>query len=172
MFVTASDGPVRVVMVPSPIGGIRVEATPGRLLRVGLLESFDDSLANDALSLLKPGEDFPHLRRAVEFLERYFAGERASWTDGKIPPGTDFTRAVWGATLRIPFGTTMSYGGLARAVGRPGAARAVGNAMARNPLPILIPCHRVITSEGKLGGYGGSPAVKRWLLEFEGVKVR
>ena len=83
------------------------------------------------------------------------------------PEGTPFYREVWRELERIPYGRTISYGRLARRLGKPGAARAVGTANGRNPLPIVIPCHRVIGSDGSLTGYGGGLRFKRALLELE-----
>jgi methylated-DNA-[protein]-cysteine S-methyltransferase len=106
-------------------------------------------------------------------LAEYFAGERREFTVPLLPEGTRFQREVWDALRRIPCGETRSYGQLARELGRPGAARAVGQANGRNPLPILIPCHRVLASDGGIGGYlgdwseGRGIALKRWLLELE-----
>ncbi len=85
--------------------------------------------------------------------------------------GTKFQRAVWEAMRSIPLGGTVSYGELARKAGYPGAARAVGQAVGHNPIPLLIPCHRVIASDGTLGGFGGGPELKRALLKQEGVSL-
>jgi len=89
----------------------------------------------------------------------------------RIVGGTPFQRAVWQAMLSIPRGATISYAELARRVGRPGAARAVGQAVGSNPVPLLIPCHRVVASDGGLGGFGGGLPMKRALLRQEGVAV-
>jgi len=106
-----------------------------------------------------------HVRAALAALADYFAGRAP-----RLPPlvlrGTDFELAVWRALMAIPFGETRTYGELARILRRPGAARAVGQANHRNPVPILVPCHRVVASGG-LGGYGGGTEVKRWLLSHE-----
>ena len=83
--------------------------------------------------------------------------------------GSEFERAVWGQIAGIPYGETRSYGSIAHAVGEPGGAQAVGLACNRNPLPLIIPCHRVIGSDGSLTGYGGGLHRKRWLLEHEGA---
>jgi methylated-DNA-[protein]-cysteine S-methyltransferase len=103
----------------------------------------------------------------VEQLEEYFAGSRRSFDLELDPRGRPFDRAVWDLLAEIPYGETRSYGELARALGRPDRARAVGAANARNPLPILLPCHRVIGSDGSLTGYGGGIELKRTLLELE-----
>jgi methylated-DNA-[protein]-cysteine S-methyltransferase len=86
-----------------------------------------------------------------------------------VPRGTTFQRRVWGALSAIPFGETRSYGEIAAAIGEPGASRAVGMANNRNPIAIVIPCHRVIGADGSLTGYGGGMDRKRWLLTHEGV---
>lgn len=85
--------------------------------------------------------------------------------------GTKFQRAVWEAMRSIPLGATVSYGELARKAGYPGAARAVGQAVGHNPIPLLIPCHRVIASDGTLGGFGGGPELKRAMLKQEGISL-
>lgn len=105
----------------------------------------------------------------VRELEGYFAGERREFTFALDLRGTDFQRACWRALLAIPYGETRSYGDVARAVGRPQGFRAVGMANNRNPLAIVVPCHRVIASDGTLCGYGGGLDVKRRLLELEGA---
>lgn len=96
----------------------------------------------------------------------YLAGRRRAFSLPLAPGGSDFQRQVWAALLRIPWGETRTYGELARRLGREGAARAVGAASGANPLPILIPCHRVVAADG-LGGYSGGSALKRRLLALE-----
>jgi O-6-methylguanine DNA methyltransferase len=102
-------------------------------------------------------------------LEEYFAGERREFNFPLDLRGTDFQLACWRALLAIPYGETRSYGDIARAVGKPTAFRAVGMANNRNPVAIVVPCHRVIASDGGLCGYGGGLDVKRKLLELEGA---
>jgi O-6-methylguanine DNA methyltransferase len=109
------------------------------------------------------------LRPYTSELEEYFAGERRAFTFSLDLRGTDFQRACWRALLAIPYGETRSYGDIARAVGRPQGFRAVGMANNRNPVAIVVPCHRVIASDGTLCGYGGGLDVKRKLLELEGA---
>jgi methylated-DNA-[protein]-cysteine S-methyltransferase len=104
---------------------------------------------------------------AIGQLERYFAGDRVAFDLSLAMPGGDFDRAVWAELRRIPYGETRSYGEIARAIGRPDKARAVGSANARNPVPIVVPCHRVIGSDGSLVGYGGGLDLKQALLELE-----
>lgn len=104
---------------------------------------------------------------AVAQLGAYFEGALTEFYLTLSPEGTPFYREVWRELERIPYGRTISYGELARRLGKPGAARAVGTANGRNPLPIVIPCHRVIGRDGSLTGYGGGLHIKRALLELE-----
>jgi methylated-DNA-[protein]-cysteine S-methyltransferase len=108
-------------------------------------------------------------RPYVNELEEYFAGKRRDFTFPLDLRGTDFQLACWCALLAIPYGETRSYAYIARAVGKPNAFRAVGMANNRNPIAIVVPCHRVIASDGTLCGYGGGLDVKRRLLELEGT---
>jgi methylated-DNA-[protein]-cysteine S-methyltransferase len=112
------------------------------------------------------------LARAAAQLTEYFAGERRDFDLALAPSGTEFQRTVWHALADIPFGTTCSYGDLARVVGRPAASRAVGAANGKNPIAIILPCHRVIGSSGELTGYGGGLPMKRWLLDHERGSVQ
>lgn len=107
------------------------------------------------------------LAEARDQLLAYLAGRRRCFSLPLAPGGSDFQREVWSALLRIPWGETRTYGELARRLGREGAARAIGTANGANPLPLLIPCHRVLAADG-LGGYSGGLALKRRLLELEG----
>ena len=101
-------------------------------------------------------------------MAEFLAGERIEFTvASRATRGSDFERAVWTAIAEIPYGQTRSYGEIARAVGEPGAAQAVGLACNRNPLPIIVACHRVIGANGKLVGFGGGLHRKRWLLALE-----
>lgn len=103
-------------------------------------------------------------------LEEYAAGERTHFTFAIAPEGTDFDRRVWRAVQAIPYGRTKTYGQIAAGIGKPGAARAVGTANGRNPVPPVIPCHRVVAAGGKLGGYGGGLPLKRRLLDMETLR--
>jgi methylated-DNA-[protein]-cysteine S-methyltransferase len=113
------------------------------------------------------GDDDVVLAAAREQLAEYFAGERRDFDLPLKPAGTAFQRAVWEALRDIPYGETAGYGELAGRLGRPGAARAVGLANGRNPIAIVVPCHRVIGAAGALTGYGGGLERKRYLLELE-----
>jgi methylated-DNA-[protein]-cysteine S-methyltransferase len=107
------------------------------------------------------------LTRAMEQLRAYFAGELRMFDFPLAPEGTPFQLRVWRQLQEIPYGGTISYGQLARMIGNPNASRAVGLANGRNPIPIVIPCHRVIGSNGKLVGYGGGLPIKEKLLKLE-----
>jgi methylated-DNA-[protein]-cysteine S-methyltransferase len=109
------------------------------------------------------------MRAYVRELEEYFAGQRRAFSFPFDLRGTDFQRSCWQALLQIPYGETRSYADIARAVGRPQGFRAVGMANNRNPIAIVVPCHRVIASDGTLCGYGGGLDIKRRLLQLEGA---
>jgi len=109
------------------------------------------------------------LRQATRELGEYFAGGRQHFEVPLSPEGTAFQRAVWQAIAAVPFGSTISYVELARRAGRPGSARAAGTATGRNPLSVIVPCHRILGSDGSLTGYAGGLDRKRALLTHEGV---
>ncbi|MDQ1711782.1 MAG: methylated-DNA-[protein]-cysteine S-methyltransferase [Frankiaceae bacterium] len=146
------------VLDPTPVGPLHLTAAGDALtgLRFGSGPAAGDR-----------ADDDPVLVSAVEQLAEYFAGERRSFTVALAPVGTSFQRAVWEQLRLIPYGTTVSYGELARRVGDAGAARAVGLANGRNPIAIVVPCHRVIGADGSLTGFGGGMAAKRALLDLE-----
>lgn len=103
----------------------------------------------------------------------YFSGKRVDFPDKvDLSEGTPFQRAVWQAARLIPYGQKQSYGWIAKKIGKPGAARAVGQALGRNPLSIIVPCHRVIAGDGKLGGFTGGLAAKKRLLALEKVNYK
>jgi len=116
-------------------------------------------------------EDPTHgiLTRASSQLAEYFATKRIAFDLPLDPAGTDFEHKVWNVLRRIPYGTTTSYGAIARQLGDVKATRAVGAANGKNPIPIIVPCHRVVGSKGELTGFGGGLDRKRWLLEHEGA---
>ncbi len=107
------------------------------------------------------------LKDITSRLQAYFKGELIEFNDKIDPQGTPFQKQVWEMTRRIPYGKTQSYLWLAEQINRPRAARAVGQALGANPLPIIVPCHRVLTSSGELGGFGGGVEMKRSLLKLE-----
>lgn len=151
----------------SPLGELRLIAADGALCGVYLP---DPRWPPAALGDERPDE--PVLLQARRELAEYFAGARRSFSVPTRAAGTEFQRAVWSALTQIGFGETRSYGDLARALARPTATRAVGAANGRNPLSIIVPCHRVIGSDRSLTGYAGGLARKQWLLEHEARLAR
>lgn len=113
----------------------------------------------------------PLLDETVRQLEQFFTGTRRAFDLPLAPMGTEFQRAVWSALAQIPYGSVCSYRDLAERVGRPKGCRAVGQANSRNPLPFVLPCHRVIAADGSLGGYSLGLGLKLWLLELECVRL-
>jgi methylated-DNA-[protein]-cysteine S-methyltransferase len=153
----------RTVTMPyeSPIGRLVLECDGDVLIGIWLPHERRHA-RNDA-------DDVPPvLKETAAQLDEYFDGERTDFDVRMELDGTDFQREVWTELTRIPYGETISYGELARRVGRPSAPRAVGQANGRNPIPIVVPCHRVLAGNG-IGGYGGGLKVKRQLLAVEGV---
>lgn len=124
------------------------------------------------VTFAEPIEEGKHrvLNTAAEQLGEYISGERSDFTVDLELVGTDFQVAVWRALCTIPYGETRSYGELASDLDRPGAARAVGAATGRNPVSIIVPCHRLVGTSGKLTGFAGGLDAKRWLLEHEAGK--
>lgn len=106
-------------------------------------------------------------RRVTTEIGEYLRGRRKRFTVRPDLSGTDFQKRVWREAMRIPYGKTISYGRLAARIGRPGAARAVGNALAINPVPLIVPCHRIILSNGGLGGFGPGTPLKKQLIALE-----
>jgi len=109
--------------------------------------------------------------QATQQLEAYFRGELKDFDLSLSPTGTAFQRSVWKALRQIPYGETISYGELAKRLGKPSASRAVGAANGRNPLPIVVPCHRVVGSDGRLTGYYSGTHLKEFLLKLEGARL-
>jgi O-6-methylguanine DNA methyltransferase len=160
------------VSVPTPIGRVRVAATDTGVVRIELPGADPEARMNAWLAA-----HFPHatcrrgmsplLRRATQQIESYFTSGLRTFSLPLELAGTPFQIAVWKHVYDIPFGATRSYGAIARSMGNPKAVRAVGAAQGANPIPIVIPCHRVVGSTGALIGYGGGLPTKRWLLEHE-----
>lgn len=147
----------RIRIIDSPVGKIRLEAEDGALTGLYFGGAVPEGVS---------GED-AILDRTEAQLREYFAGVRKAFDLPLRPEGTLFQLEDWMALRQIPYGETVSYGDIARVIGRPKAYRAVGMANHNNPISIIVPCHRVIGSNGKLTGYGGGLEVKRWLLEHE-----
>ncbi|MBQ8834531.1 MAG: methylated-DNA--[Oscillospiraceae bacterium] len=118
------------------------------------------------------GEEPEVLCRAKQWLDAYFRGEDRPVDFSLAPEGSEFQKKVWDILLTIPYGKTLSYGTIARMLGEKMSAQAVGGAVGRNPISILIPCHRVVGAQGQLTGYAGGLDKKRWLLDHEGISYR
>ena len=153
---------VRYTSLDSPLGLLLLSGDGGALARIDFggepgagWERDDDAFAE-----------------AVAQLAGYFAGDRTLFDLPLAPHGTPFQLRVWRELRRIPYGGTITYAELARRAGRPAAIRAAGHANGRNPLPVIVPCHRVVGSDGTLTGYGGGLDAKRLLLELEAVASR
>jgi methylated-DNA-[protein]-cysteine S-methyltransferase len=148
-------------VVPSPIGPLTVVAEGGVLVRLAMSPPgrFVDAEIGE-----RSDEGFDDV---VSQLGEYFAGDRTAFDLPLRPVGSEFELAVWEQLTRIPYGETRSYGYVANAVGEPGGAQAVGAANGRNPLAVVVPCHRVIGADGSLVGFGGGLPRKRFLLDLE-----
>ena len=144
----------------TPIGELKLFATAHALAAIDFPNA-------DWTRTARPVKRHPVLDLAARQLGEYFAGTRTTFDVALAPAGTPFQRLVWDALYTIPFAATWSYGELARAIRRPSASRAVGAANGKNPLPIIIPCHRVIGASGSLTGFGGGLPTKQWLLGHE-----
>ena len=149
---------MNMITLPSPVGVLRLYAHDDELVGVYLPEQAAPAAPHFAS---------PVLSATAAQLVEYFAGQRREFELPIAPRGTGFQAIVWHALTKIPFGETRSYGELAHAIGRPAASRAVGAANGKNPISIIVPCHRVIAGSGALTGYAGGLAAKRWLLAHE-----
>jgi methylated-DNA-[protein]-cysteine S-methyltransferase len=158
---------------PPPRYWCHTDTPVGRLLLAGEQGALKRVHFQSGPHPLRPSpawqEDPRPFEGALRQLGEYFAGSRRSFTLRLAPTGTAFQLAVWQALRGIPYGQTLSYGELARQLGRPNGARALGLANGANPLPIIVPCHRVIGADGSLTGFGGGLYIKRALLALEGA---
>ena len=149
--------------IPSPVGPLLLAWLPSGLIRL--------SFRADSTAAWRPPPDWRSSTRdpfgAETQLQTYFDGQLQRFDLPLQPAGTPFQGAVWQALARVPYGRTITYGELAALLGKPRAARAVGAALGRNPLPIIVPCHRVVGSDGSLTGFAGGVDIKRSLLALE-----
>ena len=167
--------------MPSPIGVLTIVADDGAIVAIRWDTESDerepdarnpvDAWLGRRRAEVHEAPDHPVLAAAVTQLTEYFAGERTAFDLPLAPAGTDFQRSAWETLRGIPFGVTVSYGEQAAAMGDKRKARAVGAANGRNPIPIVVPCHRVVGSNGHLTGFAGGIEVKAWLLDHE-LRVR
>lgn len=141
----------------SPIGILEIGGTDNDIISVNFLETNPDRVPPAS----------PLLENCIQQLDEYFLHKRQKFELPLMPQGTSFQKRVWGKLQEIPFGTTASYLDIAKRIGDPRAIRAVGGANGKNPIAIIIPCHRVIGANGKLVGYGGGLWRKEWLLRHE-----
>lgn len=165
--------PVAYGTVPSPVGPLQVAVTDQGVVALEFGEDRAAFLADLRARVPQPlAEDPEALRPVVDELRAYFGQERRDFACAVDLRGVKgFQREVLEALRQVPYGQVVSYGELARRIGKPGASRAVGSALGRNPIPIIVPCHRVVASGGRIGGYTGGLAIKRHLLTVEGVHL-
>jgi methylated-DNA-[protein]-cysteine S-methyltransferase len=164
---------VAVATVDSPVGDLLVAGTPRGLVRLAYPDERRDLILEELAESLSPRvlEDARTLDPVRRELEEYFEGRRTTFDlriDWSLAP-EGFSRRVLRETARIPFGSVSTYGQMARLAGSPRAARAAGNALHENPIPIVVPCHRVVPASGGIGKYGGSEWRKAFLLRLEGA---
>jgi methylated-DNA-[protein]-cysteine S-methyltransferase len=152
-----------MITISSPLGPVQLCARGDELSIVHLVGELPP------LSAPREERASDILLAAADQLREYFAGHRRTFDLPLAPQGTGFQQRVWEALCRIPYGITRSYGEVAAAIGRPSASRAVGAANGKNPIWIIVPCHRVIGASGHLTGYAGGLEAKRWLLAHEGA---
>lgn len=155
------------IEAPEPFGALLLVARGGGLAEV----RWRDASVPDGAAPVGAGGDAV-LAAAAAQLGEYFAGAREAFELPLAPEGTPFQRRLWARLADVPFGATTTYGALAEALGDPNLARAVGAANGANPLPIVVPCHRVVGSDGSLTGFAGGLDAKRWLLAHEGRAVQ
>jgi methylated-DNA-[protein]-cysteine S-methyltransferase len=165
---STSSTPVALRRMPSPIGRIEIVGDGSAI--VGLSIERDGMLPHDDLPEASDGV----VDTAIAQLEQYFAGERRDFDVPVRLGGTEFQRAVWAQIADLEFGEIASYGDLGRGTGRATAGRAVGGAVGANPVPIIVPCHRILGSSGMITGYSGGEGIptKSWLLAHEGIAHR
>ena len=153
---------MRYTLIPSPIGTLLAARDDVGLVELQLPEG--KRVQAPQPDWVRDDDAFGDVRKQ---LAEYFAGARTSFELPLNPRGTAFQKRVWAALTAIPYGETASYGQTAAAIGTPTASRAVGLANGQNPVPVIVPCHRVVGADGSLTGYGGGLATKRWLLAHE-----
>lgn len=160
-----TTSPTGLRRIDSPIG--RLELTSEGASLTTLTIEKDGHLPLDAM----PESSNRVLDRAARQLDEYFAGRRRSFSVSTTTRGTEFQRAIWDQLTTLGWGEVTTYGELGLGTGRPTAGRAVGGAIGANPIPIIIPCHRVLGSDGRITGYSGGAGIptKLWLLEHEGI---
>lgn len=166
--------PLRYTSFKTDSGWVGMVISPSGIVKLSLPQPSEKSALED-LSL---GPDavrvsFERFDELVSRIREYFKGKLVEFDDKlDTSAGTDFQRSVWSACRSIPYGQTRTYAWIAKQIGKPSASRAVGNALGKNPLPIIVPCHRVLASGGGLGGFKGGLPTKKMLLKLEGIKLK
>lgn len=163
--VGSPDVPISARKLKTVVGVLEVAASDSAVLYIELPRRREAAPAFERW--LRSRHETPVLRTALAQLREYFAAKRREFDVPVDPAGTDFQKRVWQLVAAIPYGKTVSYGSIAQQLGS--SARAVGAAVGTNPIPIIIPCHRVIGTDGSLTGYGGGLRLKIWLLRHEGA---
>jgi methylated-DNA-[protein]-cysteine S-methyltransferase len=159
--------PIFYTQLASPIGPLLLVSDAAGLRQIMFAKNGKPAPVNPEWR-----ESTPALSEPIRQLRAYFAGELEAFDLPLAPEGTPFQQKVWDELCKIPYGQTISYGELARRIGNPNASRAVGLANGSNPIPVVIPCHRVIGADGKLTGYGGGLPIKEKLLALERRQLR
>jgi len=160
------------MIIETPIGPLYAELDEqGRLAELGFREPLREPSSRRVVQSSSSSSTTARLEDLTNQLRDYFAGQRKSFDLPLAPKGTPFQLAVWNALLEVPYGATISYSELSNRIGKPSAVRAVGAANGANPIPVIIPCHRVIGANGSLTGYGGGIERKQWLLALEGRRL-
>jgi len=162
------NGNVRWCRSETPLGSVRIAARGDAIAGIWFDGQKYDAVPGDGW---RESPRDPVLREAARQLREYFAGRRERFDLALAPQGTAFQKDVWRAIAKVPAGRTASYLDLARRIGRPSSVRAVGAAVGRNPLSVVVPCHRIVGSDGSLTGYAGGLERKRALLALEHVEI-
>jgi methylated-DNA-[protein]-cysteine S-methyltransferase len=153
---------IEIAYYNSPLGVLKILADEKGIKEIEFAQEEFKSIQNSSSKIIKD---------CIKQLDEYFRGKRKSFELKLNPEGTEFQKKVWKELLKIPYGTTLSYGEISRRIKNPKAVRSVGQAIGRNPISIVIPCHRVIGSDGSLTGYASGLWRKEWLLKHEEINL-
>lgn len=160
----------------SPIGLVEVAGKNEGIISVNFVDDYSEAPPINDVENVDLSEEnqkaAKNVNECIKQLDEYYKGKRKAFHIDMALEGTEFQKKVWKALKNIPYGTVVSYGSIADETGNKKAARAVGNANNKNPISVIIPCHRVIGNDGSLTGYGGGLWRKKWLLEHEGVSLK
>ena len=168
-----NHSPQRYTSFKTDLGWVAMVVSPSGITRLTLPHATEQAALGE-ISLMPDAvrASFERFDEAVCRIREYLRGKPVDFSDAlDLSAGTEFQRQVWSSCRSIPYGQTRSYGWIAAQIGKPGASRAVGSALGKNPVPIIVPCHRVLSADGSIGGFSGGLATKKKLLELEGIKV-